>query len=59
VRLLIDPAEGELWAILTVGIDLAKNRVAVHRVGEASQAGSVRPPGRRAKVREPAVPRID
>ena len=44
--------EGEIMAIVTVGIDLAKNVFAVHGVDEAGKATFVRPEVARAKLLE-------
>jgi hypothetical protein len=41
--------EGEIMAIVTVGIDLAKNVFAVHGVDEAGKATLVRPDVSRSK----------
>jgi transposase len=44
--------EGEIMAIVTVGIDLAKNVFAVHGVDETGKAVLVRPEVPRAKLME-------
>jgi transposase len=44
--------EGEIMAIVTVGIDLAKNVFAVHGVDEAGKAALVRPEVSRSKLLE-------
>jgi hypothetical protein len=44
--------KGELMAIVTVGIDLAKNVFAVHGVDEAGKAALVRPEVSRSKLLE-------
>jgi transposase len=44
--------EGEIMAIVTVGIDLAKNVFAVHCVDEAGKATLVRPEVSRGKLLE-------
>ena len=43
---------GEIMTIVTVGIDLAKNVFAVHRVDEAGKQDLVRPEVPRAKLLE-------
>jgi transposase len=44
--------EGEIMAIVTVGIDLAKNLFAVHGVDEAGNVSLVRPDLSRGKLLE-------
>jgi hypothetical protein len=44
--------EGEIMAIVTVGIDLAKNVFAVHGVAESGKAALVRPDVSRSKLLE-------
>jgi hypothetical protein len=44
--------EGKIMAIVTVGIDLAKNAFAVHGVDEADKPALVRPEVPRAKLVE-------
>jgi transposase len=44
--------EGEIMAIVTVGIDLAKNIFAVHGVDETGKPALVRPEVPRAKLLE-------
>jgi transposase len=44
--------EGEVMAIVTVGIDLAKNVFAVHGVDESGNLALVRPDVPRAKLLE-------
>ena len=46
------PAEGEVMAIVFVGIDLAKNVFAVHGVNEAGKPELVRPAVARARLLE-------